>query len=196
MATFLAVAIEQAFFRQPKIRKHGAVMRPIQNQRRHIGGLRQVETGVAGLAGQLLHIERLRAGHPDGIGDKLHVCIDPHVEAQILKLGAEVRQPFRLRLPASEIRSDQGICPAPHCRQTRFVRRRYRRHPARPLAADRRRVYAECCIIDHLRQRVLVVGCLRADDDAKTFAALAHGGAQIVEQIRIRRLGKFVKHPK
>ena len=40
-----------------------------------------------------------------------------------------------------------------------------------------------------------IVGRLRRDDDAQALAALAHGGAQIVEQIGIRRLRIFVEHP-
>ena len=57
----------------------------------------KIETGVTGLADQLRHIERRRACHPIGIGNELDVCVDPHVEPQVLKLGAEIRQPFRLR---------------------------------------------------------------------------------------------------
>ena len=118
------------------------------------------------------------------------------IEPQILKLAAEIQQAFCLICLRTEFiqvkkLAQRFIAGAP-CLLIKYISVD---RSGRQLQIDGR-VYTKRCIVDHLRERVQIIGRLRADNHTQAFAALAHTGAQAVEQIRVRRLRKFIVNPK
>ena len=117
--------------------------------------------GIAGLAGELGHVEPIVTGHPVGIGNELDAGVDPHIEPQILKLGAERRQAFGLFCLRAEFiqieKFPQRLVarkPGALVENIRAVR------SAGQLQIDTG-IFAQQRIVNHLRQRVQIVGGLR-----------------------------------